>query len=71
MPICLKGEFESDSTSIRTLCPIRWTARTQFLASVDANYGDLQWLWEEALIKTSDTEMKARIRGIASQIETF
>lgn len=28
-------------------------------------------IWEKALMATSDTEMKARIQGIASQIQTF
>ncbi len=67
----LKEEIGSDSPSIRTLCPTRWTVRAESLASIVANYSDLQVLWEEALVATSETEMKARIRGIASQMETF
>lgn len=64
-------EIGSDAPLIRTLCPTRWTVRAESLASIVANYKDLQGLWEEALMATSDTEMKARIRGIASQMETF
>lgn len=67
----LKEEIGSDAPSIRTLCPTRWTVRAESLASIVANYKDLQGLWEEALMVTSDTEMKARIRGIASQMGTF
>ena len=71
MLIRLKEEIGSDAPSIRTLCPTRWTVRAQSLASIIANYKELQQLWEEALMATSDTEMKARIQGISSQMETF
>ena len=67
----LKEEIGSDAPSIRTLCPTRWTVRAESLASIVAKYKDLQGLWEEALMVTSDTEMKARIRGIASRMGTF
>ena len=36
-----------------------------------ANYGNIQLLWETVVHATSDTEMKARIQGVASQIHTF
>ena len=60
----IKEEIDSDSPSIRTMCPTRWTVRAEALASIIANYGELQCLWDRALLSTSDTEMKARIRGI-------
>ncbi len=53
------------------LCPTRWTVRGESLASIIANYTELQSLWERALLSTSDTDMKARIRGIESQMEKF
>lgn len=68
---CLKEEIGSDAPSIRTLCPTRWTVCAQSLGSIIANYKELQQLWEEALTATSDTEMKVKIQGIASQMETF
>lgn len=67
----LKEEIGSDALSIRTLCPTRWTVRAESLASIMANYTDLHRLWAEALTATSDTEMKARIQGITSQMDTF
>ena len=67
----LKEEVESDAPSIRTLCPTRWTVRADSLASIMANYADLRRLWVEALAATSDTDMKARIQGITSQMDTF
>ena len=60
----------SDAPGIRTLCPTRWAVRAESLASIIANY-NIQLLWETAVSKTCDTEMKARIRGIASQMQTF
>ena len=61
----------SDSPSIHTLCPTRWTVWAQSLASITANYKELWHLWEEAVQETKDTEMKARIRGISSQMGNF
>ena len=67
----IKEEIDSDSPSIRTMCPTRWTVRAEALASIIANYGELQCLWDRALLSISDTEMKARIRGIDSQMNNF
>ena len=62
---------DDDTPSIRTLCPTRWTVRANSLASIITNYNNIQDLWEKALISTRDTEIKARIRGVASQMQTF
>ena len=67
----IKEETGSESPSIRTMCPTRWTVRADALASILSNYNDIQKLWEDALEATSDTEMKARIQGISSQMTTF
>lgn len=61
----------SEASSIRTLCPTRWTVRAESLASILVNYNELLELWEQARQATSDTEMKARIIGIAAQMGTF
>ena len=66
----LKEEIGSDASSVCTLCPTRWTFRAESLASILANYDNIQLLWETAVHATSDTEMKARIQGVASQIHT-
>ena len=67
----LKEEIGSDAPGVRTLCPTRWTVRAESLASIAANYSNIQMLWEAALHATSDTEMKARIQGIESQMQSF
>ena len=66
-----KEESVSDASSVRTLCPTRWTARAESLASILANYANIQLLWEIAVHATSDTDMKARIQGVVSQMHTF
>ena len=67
----LKEESEIDAPSIRTLCPTRWTVRAESLASVITNYDNVQVLWEKALCATRNTEIKAQIQGVASQMQTF
>ena len=53
------------------MCPTRWTVRADSLASVIANYNNIQELWDSALRSSSDSEMKARIHGVDSQMQTF
>ena len=53
------------------MCPTRWTVRADSLASILENYDNIQLLWEIASRKTSDTEMKARIQGMRSQMQCF
>ena len=67
----LKEEADNNAINIRTLCPTRWTVRAESLGSILANYDSIQELWETALHETSDTETKARIRGVQSQMQTF
>jgi len=49
----------------------RWTVRALALQSIIANYEALQALWEESLTFVKDTEMKSRIQGVASCMESF
>ena len=65
----LKEESGSDAPGVRTMCPTRWTIHADSLASVIANYSNIQELWEVAL--RSDIEMKARIHGVNSQMQTL
>ena len=67
----LKDSVVERSPGIRVLCPTRWTVRADSLTSVISNFDTLQSTWEEALTVTTDTEAKARIRGISAQMRTF
>ena len=69
----LKEELASDSESpgIRVLCPTRWTVRADALKSILDNFNVLLELWTESLEGVKDTEMKARIQGVAAQMMKF
>ena len=66
-----KESLAPDSAGIRLLCPTRWTVRADALKSVVDNYTALEETWEEALEVAKDTETRARIMGVASQMKTF
>lgn len=68
----LKEEMDGGNTpGIRVLCPTRWTVRAKSLKSILDNYGVLFQLWTESLERVQDTEMKARIQGVAAQMRKF
>ena len=67
----IKSEFSPDSPGIRMLCPTRWTVRANALKSIAENYMVLLDTWEECLRIARDTETKARILGVKSQMHTF
>lgn len=67
----IEKEIGSESPSIRTICHTSWTVRAESLATIIANYENIQKLWNETLKCTSDTQMKARIQGVSSQMDTF
>ena len=65
---------DSDKSQIETvtlLCPTRWTVRAKSLGSIISNFSFLKDLWEWAVDNCSDTDMKARIRGVDVYMRTF
>ena len=42
-----------------------------FLKSITDNYSVLLELWDGSFVRCKDTEMKARIQGVASQMQRF
>ena len=67
----LKEEMGSDAPGVRTLCPTRWTVLAESLYSILANYDHILLLWETGVHETSNTDMKARILGVRSQMQSF
>ena len=67
----IKDELHPETPGIRVLCPTRWTVRAESLKSVLENYSVLMEFWEEALDAAKESEMRARINGVASQMGTF
>ena len=67
----IKSKLAPDTSGVRVLCPARWTVRAEALQSILNNYAVLQELWVESLDRVKDSEMKARILGVALQMKTF
>ena len=68
----LKEEMQgSDTPGIHVLCPTRRTVRADSMKSIVDNYNVLNELWAESLEHVKDTEMKARIQGVAAQMVKF
>jgi hypothetical protein len=63
--------FENIKPTITLFCPTRWTVRGKCLNGVIENYDELQELWEWSLDNVSDSDMKARIRGVKSHTQEF
>ena len=64
-------DLAPDTPGIRVLCPTRWTVRAESLRSILDNYTVLNEVWMESLEEVTDTEIKARIRGVQSQMSKF
>ena len=69
----LKVQCESATLSpgIRVLCPTRWTVRANALQSIVNNYLVLLQVWDYSLEYVRDTEMRARIQGVASEMDSL
>lgn len=66
-----KDGMPTGSPGVRTLHPTRWTVKAEAMASISENYQALQLTWDAAKQATKDTEMRARITGVAAQMEKF
>lgn len=67
----LKEELSPGNPGVRALCPTRWTVRADSMESIVRNYAVLQELWDEAVSFVRESEVIARIRGVASQMNLF
>ena len=67
----LKQELAPETPGFRTLCPTRWTVRAKSQQSVLENYEVLQELWDESYSAVKDTDMRARIKGVDTEMKTF
>jgi hypothetical protein len=60
-----------ETVGFRVLCPTRWTVRNETFNSILKNYDVMLQLWETVLDDNPDSETRARVNGIASQMKTF
>ena len=68
---CGTNHGDSVTPGVRALCPTRWTVRADSLSAIVLNYSTLQSTWDNALEVARDSESKARIHGVSSQMKTF
>ena len=67
----LKEEIAEKSPGIRIPCPTRWTDNADALYSIISNYDVLHALWEESVDTVKSVEMRSRIRGVSSHMQSF
>lgn len=67
----IKDSVAPLSPGIRTLCPTRWTIRAASLQSVLDNYEVLLQTWDALLEITKESDVRARIDGMATKMNTF
>lgn len=65
-----KNDLSADSLGVRLLWPTR-TVRAAALSSIAENYVTLRNTWYEAKDQSRDSKMRARIRGVAKQMDSF
>ena len=53
------------------LATTRWTVRADAFASILENYEPLLYTWTEAKQVCSDSEVRARVGGVAKHMESF
>ena len=67
----LKVEIAEETPGFRVLCPTRWTVRAASIQSVLDNHEVLLRVWEESKSSSIDSEIRARIIGVETQMESF
>lgn len=65
------NEERQDLLGICALCPTRWSVGAKAVNSIIENYAFLKELWTWALSHCSDSELKAKVRGIRVHMMTF
>jgi len=67
----VKADLSPAGVGFRILCPTQWTLRNETFRGILENYDTLLELWEILLNDSPDSETRARINGVASQMKTF
>ena len=68
---CVFHVYDMDSPTLKILYPIRLTVQATSLRAILKNYGTLMKLWGWAQDNVSDSDMKARIIGVQTKMQTF
>ena len=64
----IKAKISPNCVGFRVLCPTQWTVRNETFQGILDNYSALLELWETILNDKPDSETRARVNGIDSQM---
>ena len=67
----IQKDISLEYPRFRVLCPTRWTVRAESMKSILPNWVALQQVWNESLDGNFEPEIKGRIIGVKSQVNTF
>ena len=67
----IRTDLSPETVGFRILCPTRWTVRNETFRGILENYDAILELWDTILSNRPDSETRARINGVASQMKTF
>ena len=67
----LKEEISPDTVGFRVLCPTRWTVCHETLSSIMSSYETFFAFWKEILEDRLDSETRAHVHGLNSQMKTL
>ena len=66
-----ENDEQNKTKTIRVFSDTRWTARCGALVSIIQHYEELKELWKRCLKQYKDTEIKASIIGVQTQMDKF
>ena len=66
-----ENDEQNKTKTIRVFSDTRWTVRCGALVSIIQHYEELKELWKWCLKEYKDTETKARIIGVQTQMNKF
>ena len=67
----IRKDISLEYPGFRVLRPTRWTVRAESMKSILDNCVVLQQVWDESLDENLKPEIKGRIIGVKSQMNTF
>lgn len=67
----MKEELTLHVPGVHTFCPPHWTVKGNRLESIHRNYHSLSATWEESVTVVQQSEVTARINGVAAIMKQF
>ena len=67
----IKADSSPNAIGFRNLCPTRWTVCNESYHSILYNYTTLLELWDVILEMPIDSDVRACVHGVSSQMQTF